>query len=195
MISSLGYIAQIAFGLRFFVQWLHSEREMRSVTPKSFWHLSIIGNLLLYIYSMNELLPAVSLMQSQNLILSMRNLNLQAPKEKQAPFALVIIALALFATFTLFCNPFTWDVHFTSPVHLFGLIGLCCFAARFWVQWWQQENQKEGQLTETFWWISLVGAIVCMIYFLILEDFANFIGPLLSILPYSRNLYFIRKAA
>ncbi len=194
MISSLGYIAQIAFGLRFFVQWLNSEREMRSVTPKSFWQLSIIGNLLLYIYSMNELQPAISLVQSQNLILSMRNLNLQQPREKQAPLAIVILALTLFAAFTLAYNPFTWAVHFTSPVHLFGLIGISCYAARFWVQWWQQETQKEGQLTETFWWISLVGAIITMIYFLILEDIPNFIGPLLSIIPYSRNLYFIRKA-
>lgn len=193
-----GYIAQLAFGMRFFVQWLHSEREQKSVTPKSFWHLSILGNVLLFIYSMNQLQFSMSLMQSQNMILSLRNLNLQGPKKKQLPFSAVVCALILFAVATC-CYfsyySFSWTVHFTNPVHLFGFIGIACFGMRFWVQWWQQETEKEGQLTESFWWISLVGAIISMLYFLILEDWANFIGPFLSIIPYSRNLYFIRRAA
>jgi len=193
-----GYIAQLAFGLRFFVQWLHAEREQKSVTPKSFWLLSIIGNILLYIYSMHQLQFAMSLMQSQNMILSLRNLNLQGPKEKQLPFISVVAALilSLVATYSYFSYfSFNWTLHFSSPVHLFGSIGIACFGMRFWVQWWQQEQQKEGQLTESFWWISLVGAIISMLYFLILADWANFIGPFLSIIPYSRNLYFIRRAA
>lgn len=48
----IGWAGQIMFTLRFAVQWVASERAGRSITPKSFWYLSIGGNLLLLAYAM-----------------------------------------------------------------------------------------------------------------------------------------------
>ena len=47
-----GLIAQGIFFLRFFIQWLQSEREKKIVIPLSFWWLSIAGAVMLFVYAM-----------------------------------------------------------------------------------------------------------------------------------------------
>lgn len=46
-----GFVAQFFFFLRFFAQWIASERAQRVTIPASFWHLSIVGGVLILIYS------------------------------------------------------------------------------------------------------------------------------------------------
>lgn len=46
----LGLPAQIAFYMRFIVQWIVSERKGRSVVPVSFWYLSLVGGIGLFAY-------------------------------------------------------------------------------------------------------------------------------------------------
>jgi len=46
-----GFLGQFFFFMRFFVQWLHSEREKKSVIPVSFWYLSILGSVILFTYA------------------------------------------------------------------------------------------------------------------------------------------------
>ena len=48
----LGFIAQGLFTMRFFVQWMASERAGRSVIPLAFWLFSIGGGLLLLVYAL-----------------------------------------------------------------------------------------------------------------------------------------------
>ncbi len=47
-----GLIAQGIFFLRFFIQWLQSEKKKKIVIPLSFWWLSILGAAMLFIYAM-----------------------------------------------------------------------------------------------------------------------------------------------
>ena len=51
---SLGFIAQALFFMRFFVQWVASEKAGRSVVPLAFWYLSISGSLLLLFYAIHR---------------------------------------------------------------------------------------------------------------------------------------------
>ncbi len=46
-----GFLAQFFFFLRFFAQWVATERARRIVIPGVFWHLSIVGGVLILIYS------------------------------------------------------------------------------------------------------------------------------------------------
>jgi lipid-A-disaccharide synthase-like uncharacterized protein len=48
----VGWLGQLMFSGRFLVQWIASERAGKSITPRSFWYLSIGGNLLLLSYAM-----------------------------------------------------------------------------------------------------------------------------------------------
>ncbi len=43
-----------AFALRFFVQWICSERKKKSYLPISFWVFSLIGSLILGIYAIHR---------------------------------------------------------------------------------------------------------------------------------------------
>lgn len=47
----LGYGGQIVFGSRFYVQWVASERQRRSVMPVVFWWLSLLGALMTLAYA------------------------------------------------------------------------------------------------------------------------------------------------
>src|SRR5687767_2454320 len=46
-----GMGAQGLFFGRFFVQWIASERQKRSVVPVSFWYISVLGACSLFIYA------------------------------------------------------------------------------------------------------------------------------------------------
>ncbi len=49
-----GFLAQFVFFLRFLVQWLYSERNKKSVIPISFWYLSLVGSIMIFIYSIKQ---------------------------------------------------------------------------------------------------------------------------------------------
>ena len=45
---SLGLFAQFLFFMRFFVQWIASEKKGESTIPISFWYFSIAGSILCF---------------------------------------------------------------------------------------------------------------------------------------------------
>src|SRR5262245_57823676 len=167
LLYPFGFLAQFAFGMRFFVQWLAAEKEGRCYTPKLFWQLSLTANLILFVHSLIQLNFPISLVQSQNSILSWRNLNLLGPKKRQKSFLTVVGMLFCTALFTIcfFAKSSNLSFEIPKPFELIGLIGISLYAFRFWVQWWQAETEKSCELSEPFWWISLVGAVVSATYF------------------------------
>jgi lipid-A-disaccharide synthase-like uncharacterized protein len=48
---AVGFVGQLLFGSRFFVQLFKSEIEGRSVIPVAFWYFSIGGGLITLVYS------------------------------------------------------------------------------------------------------------------------------------------------
>lgn len=70
----LGLVGQTCFGARFVLQWLASEREKRSVIPVSFWYLSLVGALILLVYSVHRQDPVFIVGQSMGFIIYIRNL-------------------------------------------------------------------------------------------------------------------------
>ncbi|WP_164885323.1 lipid-A-disaccharide synthase N-terminal domain-containing protein [Geovibrio thiophilus] len=51
MLYLLGLSGQFFFFLRFFVQWICTEKLRRSVVPAAFWYFSLVGSVLLLAYS------------------------------------------------------------------------------------------------------------------------------------------------
>ncbi len=72
----LGFVAQFFFFLRFFVQWVVSEKKKKSVIPIVFWYLSLIGGMFLLIYSLYRRDPVFILGQAMGLVIYTRNLAL-----------------------------------------------------------------------------------------------------------------------
>ena len=71
----VGFIAQILFGARFFVQWVASERAGRSVVPLAFWFFSLGGGLLLFTYALYRKDPVFIAGQGFGLLVYLRNLH------------------------------------------------------------------------------------------------------------------------
>ena len=80
----LGFLAQAIFSARFLVQWIASERVGKSIVPNLFWHLSILGSVLLLIYAIHRRDPVFILGQSAGLLIYARNIHLLG-REKRAP--------------------------------------------------------------------------------------------------------------
>jgi len=70
----IGFIGQIGFTGRFFVQWVASEKARASVIPESFWWMSILGSAFLLIYSISILAWPIILGQTPNIFIYTRNL-------------------------------------------------------------------------------------------------------------------------
>lgn len=74
----LGLVGQLLFSLRFFVQWLASEKMKKSVIPVAFWYFSIAGSVVLLAYAIHRLDPVFIIGQAGGLLIYWRNLILIA---------------------------------------------------------------------------------------------------------------------
>lgn len=71
-----GFFAQFVFFLRFVVQWIVSEREKKSVIPMAFWYLSILGSLMILIYSIKRADIVFISASILNILIYLRNITL-----------------------------------------------------------------------------------------------------------------------
>ena len=72
----MGLIAQGMFFMRFFVQWIISERHGKSTVPVMFWIFSVLGGMMLLIYATHRRDIVIMLGQAGGLIIYIRNLML-----------------------------------------------------------------------------------------------------------------------
>ncbi len=78
-----GFLAQIVFFLRMLVQWISSEARGKSVIPVSYWYLSLIGGVLVFIYAVARRDAVITLGQFIAFSIYARNIFLYR-KEKSA---------------------------------------------------------------------------------------------------------------
>ncbi|WP_404359862.1 lipid-A-disaccharide synthase N-terminal domain-containing protein [Methylotuvimicrobium sp. KM1] len=71
---SIGLLGQALFSARFFVQWLQSERQKKSVFPVAFWYFSIGGGITLLAYAIHKEDPVFIIGQASGLFIYLRNL-------------------------------------------------------------------------------------------------------------------------
>jgi len=83
MILILGFTGQSMFFMRFFVQWLYSEKHKRSLIPTAFWYFSLGGSSLLLIYAIIRRDPVFMVGQSTGFIIYIRNLRLIARERRE----------------------------------------------------------------------------------------------------------------
>lgn len=93
----------------------------------------------------------------------------------------------------------TWP-RFNSPMNSLGLnhlsfwnvvggIGQCIFLSRFIVQWYVTEKMKQVVVPTLFWYLSIVGALLMLLYAVFYDKHPVVIaGFAFSWIPYLRNL-------
>lgn len=83
IILVIGFAGQAMFFMRFFVQWLYSEKHRRSLIPTAFWYFSLAGSFLLLTYAIIKKDPVFIVGQSTGFIIYTRNLVLIKREQKE----------------------------------------------------------------------------------------------------------------
>lgn len=208
----LGFIPYVLFTTRSLVQWIYSEKKQVSSVNPAFWKLSLAGNLLLLIHSFIQVQYHVCVIQVANGIISWRNLNLMQPPGKRYTLHSVILLFILgisFITLSFYLQACLTEVPqwFRIPSspwhqgedtsfiwHSIGSLGLILFASRFWIQWWCAEKYQTSYLGSLFWWLSLSGEFLSLVYFIRIFDPVHILAPAFGLIPSIRNLMLIAKA-
>jgi lipid-A-disaccharide synthase-like uncharacterized protein len=196
-----GFAGQLLFFMRFIVQWLFTERYKKSAVPVSFWYYSLVGSFMLLTYAILIKDPIFILGQSTGAVIYLRNLFL-IYKEKGVRdrfFGLKIMAM-LVAYFGMVAVAALYypEVHmkkkvsYTGYIFAIGLVAQVMFFLRFFVQWIYSERIKRSAFPVVFWYFSMAGSLLLLIYSVMVHDAVFIAGQSVGLLIYFRNLYFIR---
>ena len=74
---------------------------------------------------------------------------------------------------------------------LIGFGGQALFTSRMLVQWWASEQAGRSVVPLSFWWLSVIGGAVLLLYALYRRDPVIISGQVLGLIVYVRNLYLI----
>ena len=75
----------------------------------------------------------------------------------------------------------------------FGVLAQFVFGARFIVQWIASEKAEKSVIPMGFWFLSIVGGLMTMVYGFARRDIVIILPQVLSIFIYIRNLMLIAK--
>ncbi len=81
-----------------------------------------------------------------------------------------------------------------NPWVIIGFLGQILFFGRFVVQWIASEKQKQSVFPVAFWYFSLGGGVLILIYSISIGDIVFTAGSSLNLIIYVRNLVLIKKA-
>lgn len=80
------------------------------------------------------------------------------------------------------------------PWKVVGWLGNAVFFSRFFVQWYATEKKKQVVIPSAFWWLSLAGTILLLLYALFYQKDSVFIfAYAFTWIPYIRNLIIHRR--
>lgn len=74
-----------------------------------------------------------------------------------------------------------------------GFMGQALFSARFIVQWLASEKAKKSIIPNLFWWFSIGGGAVLLIYAIHRADPVFIVGQGMGLFIYLRNIYLIYR--
>ena len=106
-------------------------------------------------------------------------------------------ALAV-GSFLLMILPFLPKSLATNPETLMVIVGFSgqgLFAMRFIIQWIKSEGEKRSVIPLAFWYFSIGGGLVLLLYAIWRKDPVIICGQGLGLFIYLRNLYFILSPA
>ena len=200
IIYAIGFFAQILFSSRLLLQWIVSEKNKVVLTPRLFWQLSLLASFLLFIYGYLRHDFAIMLGQTLTYFIYIRNIQIQGDWIKFPKVFRVFLWIFPLIIVAYYYNNNTFDIqnlfrNENIPLWLLALgsIAQIIFTFRFIYQWIYSERKKESVLPAGFWLLSLIGALLILVYAVLRKDPVLLIGHLFGSIIYFRNLMILRK--
>ena len=75
----------------------------------------------------------------------------------------------------------------------FGTIGQLVFFSRWIIQWMSSEKLKSSVIPVAFWWCSLIGGVITLVYAHHINSFPFMLAQAIGIIVYTRNLILIYR--
>lgn len=196
LVLGLGLVAQGLFAGRFVVQLLQSEKSHKVESPALFWQLSLLASFLLILYGFIRSDIVIVGGQFVGYLVYIRNLQIKG-EWKILPFPIRLLAFLLppvLLLFLIFGVNYNWEKFIANPeieglLLTWGTVGQLIFTSRFVIQWLYSEKLKESAFPVSFWYISIVGAVMVAVYAVLRQDAVLFIGQAFGLLAYSRNVF------
>ncbi len=195
IIYGIGFLAQILFSGRLFIQWIVSEKNKQVITPSIFWELSLLASFLLFVYGYLREDFAIMLGQTLTYFIYIRNLQLQGKWQKSPKwfrwFLLifpVIIVIYAYNNGQYDLNLLLKNEDIPFWLLTLGIVSQVLFTFRFIYQWMHSEKIKTSQLPASFWRISILGASLILVYAIFRKDPVLLIGQGAGLIIYIRNL-------
>lgn len=189
--SVLGWSATALFFLRFALQWWRSEKAKRVVMPVSFWRFSLAGALLNLPYCIHLWREPLIVGAIVSLVVAVGNLELAMHQGRPRP-AFWRIAPYLIPVFYTVCvahqlwqDAWSWET--------LGYIGEVLFSSRFLMQWIASEKKGAVVVPGYFWYLSLAGGLVRMIYAVHVWKMPLLVPTIVSVLMSARNAWLHHK--
>lgn len=209
--TALGIAGGLVFYGRFYVQWIVSEINKRSIMPIAFWYMSSCGSLMLLAYAVASQSPLGALGQNVNIVIYARNLAHIWRERGRLTKTLNLLlhgTVVLIAVLALTFVAFTWyreygisqtvsaeEATATWSWLAVGLLGQGLFAVRFLIQWIATERKRKSVIPTVFWQISIVAASLQCATFTQRGEWVFAAGTAATILIYGRNLWFIYRGS
>ena len=196
LIYAMGFLAQLLFSGRMILQWLLSEKSKKIITPVLFWHLSLLGSFLLFVYGYFRDDFAIMLGQTLTYFIYIRNLQLQGEWSRfPRIFRLFLFIFPLLIVIYGFNNN-QYDAaslfrneNIPFWLLILGSVGQLIFTLRFVYQWVYSERKKISSLPMGFWFLSLLGSGLILGYAVLRKDPVLLAGHGFGVIMYIRNIY------
>lgn len=208
--AAFGVPGWILFYTRFYVQWIASEIQRKSVMPTAFWYMSGVGAVLLFVYAIYTRSPLGALSFCFNLVVYTRNLvhiwRDRGTLSRTLNYAVhglvaaMTIGAVLLVAYTWY---HTWQASSASVEEArktwlwlaVGVAGQGLFAGRFMVQLIATERRRKSVVPPSFWYMSIIAAALMAASFVASggTDWLYALGMFVTMPIYARNIWFIRR--
>jgi lipid-A-disaccharide synthase-like uncharacterized protein len=198
-VFGLGFFAQTLFGFRILVQWWLAEKKKQVVSPSLFWNLSLAGSTFFLIYGILRHDLVIIIGQVISYFIYVRNLQLKEDWRK-FPLIVRIVLVAIPFISVAFISVIPREEIFQSMLRnkglffFLGVIGQLLLNFRFLYQLYYSERLKKSILPAGFWWISLWGSALMVVYAVYRRDPVLLVAQGMAIIPYLRNIVLMSKS-
>ncbi len=80
-----------------------------------------------------------------------------------------------------------------DPIRILGFVGQGVFFCRFALQWIVSEYKKESVIPIGFWWCSLLGGSLTLVYAIQIKGPPVILGQMFGLVVYMRNLVLVYR--
>ena len=185
----VGAVGQACFFGRVLVQWIASEKQKRSASPRIYWWLSLVAAALLAAaaIALHEwvLLPGYFITGA----VYTRNLAYENQGGRLGPLPAALLGLCVAVALVVWGLMHT-DSAGALPTYwiAIGIFGQAIWSTRFLVQWWLSERSGVSHFPLSFWWLSLIGSFLNLAYTLQLDSPVFWVGFAIAWFVPLRNL-------